>query len=116
MPNEITQEQDAVKIAEWLGIDMPEPGYWKIDGKQMLYSYKNLLTCVENILGFSRWLTSPGGEVAMMDKAIKEWGYVQFDWNGKGLFFCQTGKIVKSAPTRNAALQLAILEMLEGKK
>ena len=119
MTNEITEEQDAVKIAEWLG--------WEDTHKQNIWFLPdhNIKTAHD----LEKYLSSPEGEVAMMDRLggmelklcispatihcdfhevfinARDFRFSEETWVGSGV-----------RKTRNAALQLAILAMLEKEK
>lgn len=110
----ITQEQ-AVKIAEWLGFR---------DAERCGHLFHEVHGPKKPDL-FPAWLSSPEGEVAMMDK-LEELGEdifnegalgdsrvvsIQVSGDGTG-----TSMLFGDSPTRNEALQLAILEMIEGRE
>ena len=105
MMTEITQEQRAAKIAEWIG-------FKKGAGENWFSKSTPVFFCDND------WLSTLEGEVAIMDKLLAD---------GMGIFIDPIeGSVVViicwpddtaqgTAPTRNAALQQAISAMLERK-
>lgn len=122
--SEITQEQ-GVEIAEWLGLTIHRPEthpeqnpdyrpFW-VDADEEYIAFETGPT-LEN------WLRKSEGEVAMMDKLFENGNEISDVTFGRHT--CDTIEVrilygyekmwLGVAPTRNAAMQLAILEMLEG--
>lgn len=111
MSNEITQEQ-VVKIVEWLG------AVYSSTSKSIMHHKDWDLG--KDYYQIYHWLSSPKGEVAMMDKLEKThqifWDsqrgrldIIPYEQKDEMDFICKARQ-----DTRNQALKLAILEMLEG--
>ena len=102
MPDEIT-EQQAVKIAEWTGAEVKG-----VNG--------NFIKVGLGMIRVQDWISSPQGEVAMMDRAIIEGNTITFWPCEPDLIGCEIIETSLSkehfSKTRNQSLQLAILEML----
>ena len=94
MPDKIT-EQQAVKIAEWVGAEVKG-----VNGK--------FIRVGEEMITVQEWLSSPEGEVAMMNRVDKD------RWIQKHSSYTYTIGLQAEVygTSRNHALQLSILEML----
>lgn len=103
MPDEIT-EQQAVKIAEWAGVEVKG-----VNG--------NFIRVGLGMIKVQDWLSSPEGEVAMMDKLNGVMSKcIEFIHFTTGIYKVKISpyfmEIAGEAPTRSQALQLAILKMM----
>lgn len=119
MGNETITQEQAVKIAEWLGGLYSRPTWLKrwINGERREKE--------NEIAQF--WLSSSDGSEAMMDKLLSDKFLIFFEDSREtpGLIEIELERdgtrgpkciiVELKAPTRNAALKLAILEMLGGK-
>ncbi len=116
------KQEDAVKVAEWLGV-MKGCYYSTKD-----FSSKTTVLWIkrdQGNIGFIPWLISPEGQEALMDKLLAEKKYEVYLAR-----MCCEEVITKielipdppmkvdcisiTAPTRQHALLLAVLEMLKG--
>ena len=130
MPNEIAQKK-AVKISEWLGVkpeydEEDRTGCWVLNNDLLWIRGKGIeLECAKWEDGLIKWLSSLEGEVAMMNKLAKNGMSLSVHPPRLGDYYFKVGiytlysrvslNFSNEAPTRNAALQQAILAMLEEK-
>jgi len=112
MPNEIT-EKDAVRIAEFLGFTYDFQYGWQHCELRKSLAREEMAS----------WLSSPEGEVAMMDRLFSTGWDVSF-WHARGdRVGCRLEDrssdddlirgFEEAATTRNKAFKLATLEMLD---